>query len=236
MIGARRDIPEMMDDPGVDDGKVVRALHELSLINRWLGGFRVSRLGVGRLMKELPSDRPVSVLDVGAGGSDLPMALAPLGRRFDVTSLDINYQSCVRATERRQRVTAVNGSALTLPFRDRSFDIAHASLFLHHCTDEEAQKLLADLSRVARCGVVINDLHRHPMALAGIIVLTGVLSRSTIVRHDAPASVHRAFLRSEIDALLPAGLRASTSISWHWAFRWCVSIALTAGRDHGSSV
>ncbi len=236
MIGARRNIPEMMDDPAVEDGKVVRALKELSVINRWLGGYRVSRLGVGRLISFLPPDRPVSVLDVGAGGSDLQMALAPLDRLFDVTSLDINYHSCVRAVEQRQPVTAINGSAFSLPFRDRSFDIAHASLFLHHCTDTEARTLLADLSRVARCGVVINDLHRHPIAFAGITVLTGVLSRSAIVRHDAPASVLRAFLRSEIDALLPPGLRASSSITWHWAFRWCVSIVLTSAGDHGSSV
>ncbi len=236
MVGARRNIPEMMDDPAVEDGKVVRALHELAVINRWLGGYRVSRLGVGRLISALSLDRPVTVLDVGAGGSDLPMALAPLRRRFDVTSLDINYHSCVRAMGQRHPVTAVNGSAFSLPFRDRSFDIAHASLFLHHCTDEAAETFLLDLSRVARYGVVINDLHRHTMALAGITVLTGVLSRSAIVRHDAPASVRRAFLRNEIEALLPAGLRASTSISWHWAFRWCVSIALTAARDHGTSV
>lgn len=236
MIGVRRNIPEMMDDPAVEDGEVVRALHELSVINKWLGGYRVSRLGVGRLVSDLPSGRPISVLDVGAGGSDLPLALAPLGRRFDVTSLDINYYSCVRSMEKHHPVTAVNGSAFSLPFRERSFDIAHASLFLHHCTDLQAQMLLADLSRVARCGVVINDLHRHPMAFAGITVLTGVFSRSAIVRHDARASVLRAFVRNEIDALLPAGLRASTSVSWHWAFRWCISIALAAARNHESSI
>jgi hypothetical protein len=162
------------------------------------------------------------------------MALAPLGRRFDVTALDINYRSCVRAAERREPITAINGSAFSLPFRDRSFDIAHASLFLHHCTDTEAGILLADLSRVARRGIVINDLHRHPIALAGIAVLTGALSRSEIVRHDAPVSVLRGFLRGEIGALLPSRLQPYASISWHWAFRWCVSIDLTLAGDHES--
>ena len=236
MIGARSALPEMMDAPSVPDDQVDRALKELSVINRWLGGFRVSRLGVARLIGSLPSDPPVSVLDVGAGGSDLPRALAPLGRRFDITSLDLNFHACLRAGEQRPPVTAVNGSAFSLPFRDRSFDIAHVSLFLHHCTDAEARTLLADLSRVARRGIVINDLHRHVIAYAGITMLTGMLSRSALVRYDAPVSVRRGFLRSGIDALLPPGLESAASISWHWAYRWCICIPLNEKGDHGTRI
>lgn len=234
MIGARSTLPEMMDDPSVPDAQVDRALKELSAINRWLGGFRVSRLGVMRLINSLPSDRPVSVLDVGAGGCDLPRALAPLGRRFDVTSLDVNFHACLRVGGHYPRFAAVNGSAFSLPFRDRSFDIAHVSLFLHHCTDAEAQALVADLSRVARRGIIINDLHRHVFAYAGITILTGILSRSALVRNDAPVSVLRGFLRGEIEALLPPGVQSAASISRHWAFRWCVCIPLMEKGDHGS--
>ena len=236
MIGARSALPEMMDAPSVPDDQVDRALKELSAINRWLGGHRVSRLGVARLIGSVPSDQPVSVLDVGAGGSDLPRALAPLGRRFEVTSLDLNFHACLRAGEQSPPVAAVNGSAFSLPFRDRSFDIAHMSLFMHHCTDAEAQTLLVNLSRVARRGIVINDLHRHVIAYAGIAMLTGIFSRSALVRNDAPVSVLRGFLRSEIHTLLPPGLESSTSISRHWAFRWCVCIPLTEKGDHGSRI
>ena len=236
MIGARSTLPEMMDEPSVPDAQVDRALKELSVINRWLGGHRASRLGVARLIGSLPSDQPVSVLDVGAGGSDLPGALAPLGRRFDVTSLDLNFHACLKAGEQYPPVAAVNGSAFSLPFRDRSFDIVHVSLFLHHCTDAEARTLLVNLSRVARRGIVINDLHRHAFAYAGITMLTGILSRSALVRYDAPVSVRRGFLRSEIDALLPPGLESTASISWHWAFRWCVSIPLMEKGEHGSRI
>jgi len=236
MIGARRILSEMMDDPSVTGEHIDRALKELSVINRWLGGSRVSRLGVGRLIKALPADRPVSVLDVGAGASDLPKVLAPLGRRCDVTSLDVNFHACVRAGGERPPATAVNGSAFSLPFRDRSFDVAHVSLFLHHCTEAEARKLLADLFRVARHGIVINDLHRHAIAYAGIIMLTRILSRSPLVRNDAPVSVLRGFLRSEIGALLPPGFQSSASISWHWAFRWCVCIPLTGTGNHGTGI
>jgi ubiquinone/menaquinone biosynthesis C-methylase UbiE len=227
MIGPRRNIPELMDDPTIADERIDRALKELSVINRWLGGYRVSRLGVGQFIGNVPADRPVTVLDVGAGGSHLSRALAPLGREFHVTSVDVNLRACDYAKGRRHAANVVNGSAHALPFREHSVDIAHASLFLHHCTDEEAQVLLADLSRIARYGLVINDLHRHPIAYAGIFLLTRLLSRSAFVRHDAPVSVLRGFLRREFAPLLPSGLQQAVLISWHWAFRWCVCISLT---------
>jgi len=231
MIGGRRNIHEAMDDLAVDEQDLGRALRELSMINRWLGGDRVSRLGVQRILRSLPPGRPVTVLDVGAGGSDLSRALAPLGRQFDITALDVNPRAGDFARSHGRPVTGIVGSAHALRFDEGSFDIAHVSLFLHHCSDEEASALLKNLSRIARHGIVINDLHRHAIAYASIFLLTKLFSRSAIVRHDAPASVLRAFLRGELAALVPAELRTAVSISWHWAFRWCVSVSLANPRD-----
>jgi ubiquinone/menaquinone biosynthesis C-methylase UbiE len=231
MVGGRRNIPELMDDLSVDEQSLERALVELSTINRLLGGDRVSRLGVRRILRSLPPDRPVTVLDVGSGGSDLLRALAPLGRQFEITALDLNPRAGDFAMKRGRPVTVVVGSAHALPFDNRSFDVAHVSLFLHHCTDDEARALLLNLSRIARHGIVINDLHRHGFAYIGISLLTRLFSRSALVRHDGPVSVLRGFLRSELAALLPARQQTPVSISWHWAFRWCVAISLKDPAD-----
>jgi len=236
MTGERRTIPELMDDPTVPGGSLDRALHELAIVNRWLGGERVSRLGVERIVHSLRPGTPITILDVGAGGFDLSRALAPLGRQFEVTALDINPRAGEYARNHGHAGQQVVGSAHALPFGERSFDIVHASLFLHHCTDEEARMLLAHLSRIARWGVVINDLHRHPLAYASIFVLTRLLSRSPLVRHDAPVSVLRGFVRSEFAALLPSGLQQAAIVSWHWAFRWCVSLSLIDPLDDASQV
>jgi ubiquinone/menaquinone biosynthesis C-methylase UbiE len=231
MIGARQYIHELMDDPAVDEASHHQALRELSVINRWLGGDRVSRRGVERFLQHIPSDRPVSVLDVGAGGSDLSRALAPLGRRFDITALDLNARAGDFVRKLGHPVQVVVGSAHALPFDEQTFDIAHASLFLHHCTDDQARALLENLSRIARYGIIINDLHRHTIAYASISLLTRLFSRSALVRYDAPASVLRGFLRRELVVLFPARLHTALSISWHWPFRWCASVPLTKTRD-----
>jgi hypothetical protein len=95
--------------------------------------------------------------------------------------------------------------------------------------------LLENLSRIARYGIIVNDLHRHAMAYLGISLLTRIFSRSAIVRYDGPASVLRGFLRKELPSLFPERLHAALSISWHWAFRWCVAVPLRDSVDDTAS-
>ena len=216
------DLAELMDAPGVSGEELERALRELEIINRWLGGYRTTRIGMGRLTRRLSADKPITVLDIGAGGTDLHAILRSSDRRFEVTALDINPRVREFAARHGHGSEVVTGSAHALPYPDRFFDIVHASLFLHHCTDFEAIQLLQQAARIARVGVVINDLHRHAFALAGITALTALLSRSPIVRYDARVSVRRAFTRQELDTILGRAGIGNATLSWHWAFRWCL--------------
>ena len=233
MLEARSALPELMDDPGLPPRDLGRALDELTAINRWLGGRRTSRKGIGSVVKNILEPRPVTILDIGSGGSGLDAALAPLRRRCAVTALDINIRVHEYALRHADHAAFVIGSAHALPFADRSFDIVHASLFLHHCTDAEARALLANAVRIARYGVVINDLHRHVCAYAGIAVLTRLLSHSPVVRNDALISVRRAFRREELLRLLPRSGGVQVSLIWRWAFRWCLCITFSPGATHG---
>jgi ubiquinone/menaquinone biosynthesis C-methylase UbiE len=223
------DLRELMDDPGVSSEELESALRELERINRWLGGYRTTRIGVGRLTQLLPADRPITVLDLGAGGTDLHAILRPLHRQFEITGLDINPRVREFAARHGHDSEVVTGSAHTLPYPDRSFDIVHASLFLHHCTDFEAIQLLQQAARIARFGVVVNDLHRHVFALAGITALTALFARSPIVRYDARVSVRRAFTRQDLHTILARARIGNASLSWLWAFRWCLWFPVTAG-------
>src|SRR6476660_5586111 len=83
------DVDELLDGP-LDDGRaVVGNLRDLARANRWLGGVRLSALGIAALA---PADMPLSVLDVGTGGADIPLALIERARRgrrrLTVTAID----------------------------------------------------------------------------------------------------------------------------------------------------
>jgi hypothetical protein len=63
----------------------------------------------------------------------------------------------------------------------------------------------------------------------GIRLLTGLLSRSRVIRHDGPLSVLKGFRRKELLSILErVGIRGAR-LKWRWAFRWVLVIP---GRDH----
>jgi ubiquinone/menaquinone biosynthesis C-methylase UbiE len=111
-----------------------------------------------------------------------------------------------------------------LPYPDGTFDIAHASLVLHHLEPEEAVALLRDMARVARLGVVINDLARGRLAWAGACLLAHLTTRNAFTRHDAPLSVRRAYTVAEARALFErAGLRPMFEARGFLGHRWAIA-------------
>ncbi len=234
MLGARSTSREFIDDMSITDERIDAALEELTVINRVLGGDRVSISGIARITGSTPTNIPLHILDCGAGGSDLVHALRALDRPFQVIALDLNYRTCQYSRTRVLPLSVVNGSAFQLPFRDRSFDIVHAALFCHHFSAAELNGMLAEWSRVARVGIVINDLRRSIWAYLGITLLTFLFSRSAMVRHDGPISVRRGFLKKELSDI--ASRHGTVTITRHWAFRWLVSIAFLKHRYGGIQI
>jgi ubiquinone/menaquinone biosynthesis C-methylase UbiE len=188
---------EIMDDLSQPESEFNSAYRELAVINRWLGGIRA-------IERNLPQGGNLLMLDVAAGGCDVSEALL---RRFPghIVALDLNG----RGLHNARRAWPLIGDALDLPFQDRSFDIAMASLFFHHLSNEDCVRVLAQMWRIARRRVIINDLHRHAVAYFSIRVLTRLFSRSRMVQHDAAVSVRRSFRPAElIDIARRAGVPA----------------------------
>ena len=182
----RLDASEIMDDLGRPDSEFDRAYRELEIINRRLGGIRA-------IQRFLPSKSNLLMLDVAAGACDVSEAL--LGRmRAQIVVLDVNP----KGLEFARRSLPVRGDALELPFSDDRFDVVMASLFFHHLSDANCVRVLENMWRVSRRLVLVNDLHRHPVAYWSIRALVAGFSRSTMVKHDGPVSVLRAFRPQEL--------------------------------------
>ena len=212
--------PEIMDDFSIQDERVDSALEELRLVNTFLGGRSATQKGLRLIRDELGPHHPMSVLDVGTGGADV---FDDSARPLDITVLDRNPRVC-RYLSRSGRYSVICGDALHLSFRERSFDVVHASLFLHHFREEEIRQMLSSCLRISRRGIIINDLRRSVFAYAGIKVLTALFSKSDMVKHDGPLSVRRGFSRNELQALLADCGVTRYSLQRRWAFRWLIVI------------
>jgi SAM-dependent methyltransferase len=90
---------------------------------------------------------------------------------------------------------------LQLPFADNSVDLAMCSLTLHHFAPEPAVALLRELQRVARHGVIVNDIVRSWPGLLGAWLLGRLVSRNRLTRHDGLVSVRRAYTPAELHVL-----------------------------------
>lgn len=155
-----------------------------------------------------------TILDVGTGGADIPMTLlarARAARRpLAITATDSRPEILAAAVRARPAVGRTSGLELeladgrALPYPDAAFDVAHASLVLHHLEPDEAVAFLRELRRVARTGIVVNDLVRGRLAWLGSWLLIPAIARSRYTRHDGPLSVRRAYTRPELADLLAA--------------------------------
>jgi hypothetical protein len=202
--------PERMDDPKVPRGELATALRFIRFVNRRLGGERALLDHLRTWSRRWPKDRPVTLLDVATGSADLPIAAVRWARRagFDlrVTGIDLHPTTLDLAREHLAmnsdvaawiQLRQVDALRLMDDFAPRSFDYVHAGLFLHHLGDVEGLTVLSIMHKLARAGIVWNDLARSRLALAATRLIT--LPTPSIVRHDAIVSVRAGFSREEVE-------------------------------------
>src|SRR3954452_17715969 len=214
-------VAELLDGPLDDTPALVGNLRDLARINRLTGGTRLSEGAVRGL--EADTGPATTVLDVGTGAADIPMALLASARRanrpFAVTATDRRPEVLEAARLARPAVGRTPGLELavadgrSLPYDDGVFDVAHASLVIHHLEPGDAVAFLRELRRVARRGIVVNDLVRGRLFWIGAWLIVHAVGRSRFTRHDGPLSVRRAYSRRELDALVrAAGLSTVATI------------------------
>ncbi|MEK6322090.1 MAG: methyltransferase domain-containing protein [Acidobacteriota bacterium] len=205
---------ELLDAGEGTDDDVARSLSDLRRINRFLGGRKVVLRALSACLDGW-TEEEVSLLDVGTGSADIPIAVAELcrlrGLKTFVAAVDISERNLRISTARlgvSPEVHFVQADSLKLPFAARSFDFVTASLFLHHFRDEDVVRLLADFGRIATRAVIVNDLIRNLVPYYFARIAFPILASSFLTRNDGPVSVLRAFTTDEMSELARrAGLK-----------------------------
>jgi 2-polyprenyl-3-methyl-5-hydroxy-6-metoxy-1,4-benzoquinol methylase len=219
---------EMMDDLNCTGIQVDQTLRELEIINRLLGGNRITLDGVNELLKgHKPEENIIEIADLGCGGGDMLKVLARWGRRAGIklrlVGIDANPGIIDYARKNSLEYPEIDYQVLDIfspRFRQREFDIITCTLFTHHFTSDQLVPLFRDFGTQSRIGVVINDLHRHWFAYWSIKLLTSFFSTSAMIKNDAPISVLRGFNRQELQQILSDSSIYHYQLVWRWAFRW----------------
>lgn len=101
-------------------------------------------------------DKPAgkTALDVGGGHGQLTKPMINTGLKVTVLGSDDSCSRRIDALIKDGQCEFRVGNVVALPFPDKSFDFAFSFRLLPHCT--QWQKLIAELCRVARLGVIVD--------------------------------------------------------------------------------
>ena len=231
-VNQRVQLPELMDQPGLDPVHHRQALRGLSRVNRISGTAEKLWRRIRTVRPTTPA-APLRVLDLACGGGDVLLDLAKrsIGHPFPIEFFgrDLSETAIAHAREAAQQlgVTTVEFSQADAFSDDRvneSFDVVLATLFLHHLNRDDAKKLLNRMAGLTNQIVLVDDLRRTKLGYVFALVGCRILSRSPIVHYDGPLSVRAAYTEAEVLQMAEeAGLRgASTTPHWpqRFLFEW----------------
>jgi len=216
LLTARSTAHELLDGEQLDVIELRTNLREMAMLNRLPGGVGDSVRAVERLLGE---QSEATVLDVGTGSGDFVRRLRKR-RHVELIASDVRpeiLEIAARNLAGTDHVSLLRADARALPLGDGEVDVAHASLLMHHFDPDDAITALAEMRRVSRLGVVINDLRRGllPFTMTAVTVLA--LSRGSYTRHDGVLSARRAYTLAELDTLAArAGLRRVSRSARFW--------------------
>lgn len=200
---------EMMDRPQPVSAELERDLERLRQLNRWFGSYR---LVLGFMRRWIQPGARARILDLATGSGDIPRLIADYARenRAEVEIHGLDRQAATLEIARKlsigyPEIQYREADILECNFVE-AYDIALCTLALHHFTDEDAVMVLRRCRELSRRFVLVSDLRRGLLLQSGVYLLTALIFREPMTRHDARLSAVRAFSFAEMrDLALRAG-------------------------------
>lgn len=122
--------------------------------------FYVTRYGISKtnlnieFLEGIPGS--ASILEVGCNTGMQLLGLSKLGFT-DLNGIDINPYALKKAKEKLPQAKFVEGSALALPFPDKSFDVVCANGMLIHIHPDDLPAAIRELGRVCRNRILVME-------------------------------------------------------------------------------
>ena len=221
----RTDKEELMDDFSIGGDLLRDTLDKLENINRWLGGNKVTLDGLRHILKNHPKEQEITIVDIGCGHGDILRDVAKFGRKngykMKLLGIDANPTAIDYANELSidfPEISFKTEDIFSDTFKNRTFDVVLATLFLHHFKESELVSFLENILKQTKIGMVINDLHRHKLAYY-LFLFMSIFIKNKMIIEDGLISILRGFKRKDLERISKK-IMMKPKISWKWAFRY----------------
>lgn len=225
LVPSRRRGIEFLDAPDVDPSLRTRSHRDIAVSNALFGGTAALLAELRLALPSLPPD--ATFVDVGTGTGEATALAERCARPFGITlrTIGLDSDGGLARASRRFAHHGVCASALALPFADGSVDVVACSQVAHHFEEGELCTLVREMHRVARRRVIISDLRRSWLAVAGLWSSSFPLRFHPVSRHDGVVSILRGFTLAELRTLVYETVGVRPTVRRRWAFRLTASWA-----------
>ncbi|WP_297702430.1 methyltransferase domain-containing protein [uncultured Eudoraea sp.] len=217
---------ELMDNPNVTIDTLRLVFNDINKSNRFLGGNSITLGKVSELIKEFPK-KQYTIVDMGCGDGEALRKLAIYFRKIavdvELIGLDLseNALSIGRALSVDfPEITFLKQDILTLKPLDLNCDILLCTLTMHHFSNQQIPLFLSQFTKLAKIGVIINDLQRSVLAYYLFKGFSAIFIKTKIAKHDGLISIKSGFKKQDLISFSKNLPNTTHTINWKWAFRY----------------
>ena len=218
--------PEMMDDPNVPQAVLREVLEDISRVNKLLNGNRITVRAICQLIKETTQEK-YTIVDMGCGDGQILREIADFYRKKDIQvhliGIDLSEKGIQIAKERSKEypeIQFLRQDILKIKAEALQCDILLCTLTMHHFSNTEIPIFLDQFVKLAKIGVVINDLQRSRLAFYLFKLFSIIFIKTDIGRSDGLTSIKSGFKKDELLGFSIAIPSVYHSVQYRWAFRY----------------
>jgi len=198
---------ERMDSRDCDPDELQNTYRQFGRVNDWISQW--SYIYKSKIRPQLQHNAPNTLLDIGFGGGDIPIALARWatedGFNLSITAVDpdpraINF---VAELDYPSNITFLQCGISELNPSEEQFDFVISNHLIHHLKIKELHNILKQSRALSATSVIFNDLRRSDCAYLLFNIFSRPIFRSSFITEDGLTSIKRSYTQKELQAIVP---------------------------------
>lgn len=198
---------ERMDDPDCDPEELHNTYRQFGRVNNWISQWK--SIYKSKIRPHLRHNSQHSLLDIGFGGGDIPIALARWAQKdgfhLSITAIDpdpraINF---VEGCEHPPTIEFLQCDISELDASKEQFDFVISNHLIHHLEKKELLSILEQSHALSTNTVIFNDLRRSDWAYILFNIFSRPIFRSSFITEDGLTSIKRSYTKTELQTVVP---------------------------------